>query len=153
MGNCNYLFELSRALKYCKNLRDFRIQQPNMCSIGTLLKALSLCPLIERVCVISSRCKLSLDPLLVDFVCGSPKLVFLYVLVDTLSNAACKQIQNRISASCKNRPALNVTILPKIYSFATTPEVAKLPGIHYFEMLEDVSRVGTKFGNWYLASL
>lgn len=153
MGNCNYLFELSRALKYCKNLRDFRIEQPNMCSIDTLFKALRLCPVIERVCVISSRGKLTLDPLLVDFVCGSPNLVFLYILLDTLSQAACKRIQNYISASCKNRPALNVTLLPNINPLAKTQEVAKLPGVHYFEMREDVSRIGTKFGNWYLACM
>jgi len=53
--------------------------------------------------------------------------------------------------SCKNRPALNVTILRSIYPLATTKEVAKIPGIHYFEMRDDVSRVGTRFGNWYLA--
>ena len=53
--------------------------------------------------------------------------------------------------SCKNRPALNVTLLPNIPSVAKPLEVAKLPGIHYFEMREDVSRIGTKFGNWYLA--
>ena len=79
-------------------LFTYRIEQPNMCSIDTLFKALRLCPVIERVCVISSRGKLTLDPLLVDFVCGSPNLVFLYILLDTLSQAACKRIQNYISA-------------------------------------------------------
>ena len=53
--------------------------------------------------------------------------------------------------SCKNRPALNVMLQPNIPSVAKPLEVAKLPGVHYFEMIEDVSRVGTKFGNWYLA--
>ena len=79
-------------------LFTYRIEQPNICSIDTLFKALRLCPVIERVCVISSTGILSLDPVLVDFVCGSPKLVFLYVLLDTLSHAACKRIQSYISA-------------------------------------------------------
>jgi hypothetical protein len=70
----------------------------------------------------------------VDFVCGFSKLVFLYVLLDTLSQAACKQIQSCISASCKNRPALNVTLLPDIPSPLKNQDVAKLPEIHYFEM-------------------
>ena len=55
--------------------------------------------------------------------------------------------------SCKNRPALNVTLLPNIPWPSEDQDVAKLPGIHYFEMREDVSRIGTKFGNWYLACM
>jgi len=55
--------------------------------------------------------------------------------------------------SCKNRPALNVILLPNKPSLGKTLEVEKLPAIHYFEMQEDVSRIGTKFGNWYLACM
>jgi hypothetical protein len=55
--------------------------------------------------------------------------------------------------SCKKRPALNVTLQSKIPPYAKNLEVAKLPGIHYFEMREDVSRFGSKFGNWYLACM
>jgi len=79
-------------------LFTYRIEQPNMCSIDRLLKALHLCPVIERVCVISSGGKLSWESVLVDFVCGSPKLVFLYMQLDTLSQAAIKRIQRCISA-------------------------------------------------------
>jgi hypothetical protein len=53
--------------------------------------------------------------------------------------------------SCKKRPALNVTLVPDKPSLEENKDVAKLPGIHYLEMRKDVSRVGTKFGNWYLA--
>ena len=79
-------------------LFTYRIEQPNMCSIDRLLQGLQLCPVIERVCVVSIRGKLSLESVLVDFVRGSPKLVFLYVQLDTLSQAACKRIQSCISA-------------------------------------------------------
>jgi len=79
-------------------LSTYRIEQPNICSIDTLFKALRLCPVIERVSVISIRGKLSSEQVLVDFVCDSPKLVFLYVMLDTLSHAAVKRIQNCISA-------------------------------------------------------
>jgi len=89
----------------------------------------------------------------VDFVCGFSKLVLLYVLLDTLSQAALKRIQSFISASCKNRPALNVTLLRDIPSPSKNQDVAKLPGIHYFEMWEVVSCIGMKFGNWYLACI
>lgn len=75
----------------------YRIEQPNMCSIDRLLKALQLCPVIERVCVISRRGKLFSETALENFVCGSSKLVFLYVQLDTLSQAACKRIQSCIS--------------------------------------------------------
>jgi hypothetical protein len=61
MGICTYLFELSRALQYCKNFRDFRIDQSNIYSIDRLLKALQLYPVIERVCVVSNMGKLSLE--------------------------------------------------------------------------------------------
>ena len=82
-----------------RNFRfTYRIEQPNICSIDRLLKALQLCPVIERVCVISSRGKLSLESVLVDFVCGSPKLVFVYIHLDTLSQATCKRLQSCISA-------------------------------------------------------
>lgn len=76
----------------------YRIEQPNMCSIDGLLNALQLCPVIERVCAISHGGKISLESVLVDFVRGSPKLVFLYVQLDTLSEAACKRIKSWISA-------------------------------------------------------
>jgi hypothetical protein len=79
-------------------LFTYRIEQPNMCSIDRLLKALQLCPVIERVCVISSRGKLSMESVLVDFVCAASKLVFLYVQLDTLSQEACKRIKSCISA-------------------------------------------------------
>jgi hypothetical protein len=32
--------------------------------------------------------------------------------------------------SCKNRPALNVTLVPDMLSLAENQDVAKLPGIH-----------------------
>ncbi|GFG40517.1 hypothetical protein Cfor_07581 [Coptotermes formosanus] len=73
------------------------IVQPNMCSIDRLLMALQLHPVIERVCVMSSGGKLSMESVLVDFVCGASKLVFLYLQLDTLSQAACKRIQSCIS--------------------------------------------------------
>ena len=79
-------------------LFTYRIEQPNMCSVDRLLTSLQLCPVIERVCVISIGGKLSLESVLVDFVCGSSKLVFLYVQLGTLSQAACKRMQSRISA-------------------------------------------------------
>jgi hypothetical protein len=81
-----------------KFLCSYRIEQPNMCSIDRLFKALQLCPVMERVCVISSKGKLSRESVLIDFVCGSPKLVFLYMQLDTISAAACKRMQSCISA-------------------------------------------------------
>jgi len=71
-------------------LFTYRIEQPNICPIDRLLMALQLCPVIERVCVVSKRGTLSLESVLVDFVCGSSKHVFLYVVLDTLSHTACK---------------------------------------------------------------
>jgi len=73
-------------------LFTYRIKQPNICPIDRLLMALQLCPVIERVCVVSRRGTLSLEPVLVDFVYGSSKHVFLYVVLDTLSQTACKRI-------------------------------------------------------------
>ena len=95
----SYVLESVVAESTHRNLLfTYRIEQPNMCSIDRLLEALQLCPVVERVCVISSRGKLSSESVLVDFVRGSPKLVFLYVQLDTLSQAACKRIQSYISA-------------------------------------------------------
>ena len=85
---------------------------------------------------------------MVDSVCSFSKLVFLYVLTDTLSQAACKQIQSCISASCKNRPALNVTLLTDILSPSKNQVVAKLPGIHYFEQMCYALAQSLEIGAW-----
>ena len=79
-------------------LFTYRIEQPNICPIDRLLMALQLCPVIERVLVVSRRVTLSLESVLVDFVCGSSKLVFPYVVLDTLCQAAFKRIQSCTSA-------------------------------------------------------
>ncbi|PNF39247.1 hypothetical protein B7P43_G17201 [Cryptotermes secundus] len=97
-GNCNYLFELCSALKCCKNLRDFRIEQPNILVTDRLFMALQRCPLIERVCVISTEnSRLSSESSVINLVSGAPKLVFLYIWLFRLTQVACRQIRRCIS--------------------------------------------------------
>jgi hypothetical protein len=84
-------------LTHTNLLFTYRIDQPNICSVDRLLKALQLCPLIERVCVISSKGKLAKESALQHFVYGAPKLVFLFIQLDTLTEAACKRFKRRIS--------------------------------------------------------
>lgn len=152
-GNCNYLFELCSALKCCKNLRDFRIEQPNISSTDRLFMALQKCPLIERVCVISTEnSHLSSESSVINFVSGAPKLVFLYVWLFTLTQVACRRIKSHISERCRNNPALHVTLLNERTAMSFC-DIAELPEIHYFQMRADVSRVATSAGNgkWYLS--
>ncbi|XP_021917951.1 F-box/LRR-repeat protein 18-like isoform X2 [Zootermopsis nevadensis] len=156
-GHCNYLYELCRALKFCKNLRDFRIEQAAISSADRLFRALQTCPLIQRVCVISiNRSNLSSESLLAEFVSGAPKLVFLYVFLDTLTEAECRRIKNEIFGRItKNvNPALHVTVLGETSPHGIHHDITKVPGIHYFQMVKDVSRIGTQVGNgnWYLSS-
>ncbi|XP_023702061.1 uncharacterized protein LOC111861597 isoform X5 [Cryptotermes secundus] len=149
-GNCNYLFELCSALKCCKNLRDFRIEQPNILVTDRLFMALQRCPLIERVCVISTEnSRLSSESSVINLVSGAPKLVFLYIWLFRLTQVACRQIRRCISE--RNNPALHVTLLSEMTA-AGFCDIMQLPGIHYFQMREDVSRVATRAcnGKWYL---
>jgi hypothetical protein len=76
----------------------YRIEQPNISSTDVLFEALQMCPLIERVCVISAKNScLSSESSVINFVCGAPKLVFLYLWLFTLSQEACRRIRSRIS--------------------------------------------------------
>jgi hypothetical protein len=84
------------ALRY-NVLFIYRLEQPNISSTDRLFRALQTCPLIERVCVISNSGLLK-ESVLVEFVSGAPKLVFLYVLLDNLSKAACQRIKSKIFA-------------------------------------------------------
>jgi hypothetical protein len=74
----------------------YRIEQPSISSTDRLFEALQTCPLIERVCVISSNKSELSKKVLVEFVSGAPKLVFLLLCLDTLTMAACKQISDEI---------------------------------------------------------
>jgi Ran GTPase-activating protein (RanGAP) involved in mRNA processing and transport len=76
----------------------YRIEQPNISPIDALFEALQMCPQIERVCVISANeSHLSSESSVINFVCGAPKLVFLYVRLHTLSKEACSRIKRHIS--------------------------------------------------------
>jgi Ran GTPase-activating protein (RanGAP) involved in mRNA processing and transport len=76
----------------------YRIKQPNISSTDRLFGALQMCPLIERVCVISTNnSHLSSESSLINFISGAPKLVFLYVRLFTLTQAACRRIKSHIS--------------------------------------------------------
>jgi len=92
----NYVWKL--IYSFCKFLFVYRIEQPNILSADRLFRALETCPLIARVCVISLNSgRLSAESTLVEFVSGAPKLVFLYVLLGTLTQAACSRIEKSIS--------------------------------------------------------
>jgi hypothetical protein len=53
---------------------------------------------------------------------------------------------------CRNNPALRVTLLSERTAMSFC-DVTELPGIHYFQMRADVSRVATRAdnGKWYLS--
>jgi hypothetical protein len=76
----------------------YRIEQPNISSTDRLFMALQRCPLIERVCVISTKnSHLSNELSVINFLSGAPKLVFLYVWLFTLTQVACRRIRSHIS--------------------------------------------------------
>lgn len=96
----------------------YRIEQPNISSTERLFRALQTCPLIERVCVISiSRSKLSSESL-EEFVFGAPKLVFLYVFMDTLTETVCRRIKNTIFRRYVCKQELHIKcVLEQLCSF------------------------------------
>ncbi|CAI9742058.1 F-box/LRR-repeat LRR-repeat 18 [Octopus vulgaris] len=63
-GHITYHSNLCKALTHCKQLKDFRIEQPNMKLNETFFRSLWSCPELERVCVASNRS--TYDSVLID---------------------------------------------------------------------------------------
>ncbi|XP_069700942.1 uncharacterized protein [Periplaneta americana] len=139
-GKCNYLQSLCQALELCKNLKEFRLEQPNIMQLERLFSVLEGCHSLERLCILSAReSKLSSPSILVNLVLSLPRLIFFSLRMDSLTAHARKVMCDAIEKQCKTlRPALHVT---GGKASMHMDNVRHLPAIHYFEMMEDMSRV------------
>lgn len=145
-GHCTYLASLCTALTYCKSLKDFRIEQPNMVLNENFFWSLGKCPKLERVCVASKGSTFNpfhLDQLL-HF---APKLMVL-MLFSGMSEDHCKRIQSDLTKKYKpQRPALWISLFP-LQHIDLRDALNSMPIKHYEELMLLRSRVSVKPVGW-----
>ncbi|KAJ9591308.1 hypothetical protein L9F63_002158, partial [Diploptera punctata] len=145
-GSCTYLCELCIGLRSCKNLKDFRLEQANILAVDCIITALKNCTKLERICIISSNHTVPpTNKNFKDMIRKLNKLVFLYLDLPTTKvqrKDFKKILKAEFGSSC---PEFYSTIVN--YGTKNCDSVNRLPAIHYFEMLEDVSRISRRPGN------
>ncbi|XP_030067872.1 F-box/LRR-repeat protein 18 isoform X2 [Microcaecilia unicolor] len=94
MGKVVYMSALCEMLKHCKQLKDFRLEQPYFTANGQFFQALSQCCSLQRLCIISRSGTFQPDAVM-TFMAGCHKVVVCHMFTnDTLT--ACKSLQQSL---------------------------------------------------------
>ncbi|XP_037670322.1 F-box/LRR-repeat protein 18 isoform X3 [Choloepus didactylus] len=139
MGKVVYMAALSDMLKHCKRLKDLRLEQPYFSANTQFFQALSQCPSLQRLCLVSRSGTLQPDAV-VAFVAHCLHLVVCHMFTGE-SLATCKSLQKSLLRSFQaERPALNVVIFPLLHE-GLTDVIRDVPMMHLDEITLFKSRV------------
>uniref|UniRef100_A0A3B4B110 F-box domain-containing protein n=1 Tax=Periophthalmus magnuspinnatus TaxID=409849 RepID=A0A3B4B110_9GOBI len=107
----NYAPALQETLRHCTQLQELRLEQPYLSANSAFFEALSCCPLLRRLCLISRSG--TFDPSAIESFMERCRLVVMCHLFMGGTLVACRTLQKtlmeRFSAE---RPALSVVIYP-----------------------------------------
>eukprot|EP00106_Octopus_bimaculoides_P005275 XP_014772717.1 PREDICTED: uncharacterized protein LOC106870985 [Octopus bimaculoides] len=145
-GHITYHSNLCKALTHCKQLKDFRIEQPNMKLNETFFRSLWSCPELERVCVASNRS--TYDSVLIDQLLSMASKMIVLMLFSGMSQENCKHLQSYLTKKYKpSRPALWINLFP-LQHIDLKDELNSIPTKHYEELMLLRSRVSVKPVDW-----
>nr|BAB13838.1 unnamed protein product [Homo sapiens] len=94
MGKVVYMPALSDMLKHCKRLRDLRLEQPYFSANAQFFQALSQCPSLQRLCLVSRSGTLQPDAVLA-FMARCLQVVMCHLFTGE-SLATCKSLQQSL---------------------------------------------------------
>ncbi|PNJ05537.1 F-box/LRR-repeat protein 18 isoform X1 [Pongo pygmaeus] len=148
MGKVVYMPALSDMLKHCKRLRDLRLEQPYFSANAQFFQALSQCPSLQRLCLVSRSGTLQPDAVLA-FMTRCLHVVMCHLFTGE-SLATCKSLQQSLLRSFQaERPALNVIIFPLLHE-GLTDVIRDVPLVHLDEITLFKSRVAEEPPNlWW----
>lgn len=148
LGKVVYMPALSDMLKHCKRLRDLRLEQPYFSANAQFFQALSQCPSLQRLCLVSRSGTLQPDAVLA-FMARSLHMVVCHLFTGE-SLATCKSLQQSLLRSFQaERPALNVVIFPLLHE-GLTDVIRDVPMVHLDEITLFKSRVAEEPPNlWW----
>nr|XP_033770371.1 F-box/LRR-repeat protein 18 isoform X2 [Geotrypetes seraphini] len=148
MGKVVYMSALCDMLSNCKQLKDFRLEQPYFTANSQFFQALSQCSSLQRLCIISRSGTFQPDAVMA-FMASCHKVVVCHMFTnDTLT--ACKSLQQSLLRSFQaHRPALNVVIFPLLHE-GLTDVIRDVPIMHLDEITLFKSRVAEEPPNlWW----
>ncbi|XP_019397544.1 PREDICTED: F-box/LRR-repeat protein 18 [Crocodylus porosus] len=148
MGKVVYLPAFMDMLKYCKHLRDLRLEQPYFSANAQFFQALSHCSSLQRLCIISRNGTLQSDAVM-SFMASCLEVIMCHMFTGE-SLTACKNLQQSIVRSFQaERPALNVVIFPLLHE-DLTEVIRDVPMMHLDEITLFKSRVAEEPPNlWW----
>ncbi|KAM9454938.1 F-box/LRR-repeat protein 18 [Clarias gariepinus] len=110
----NYTAALQEALKHCKQLRQFRLEQPYFSANSSFFEALAHCRLLQRLCLVSRHG--TFQHAAADGFMQQCEDVMMFHMFTGGTLVSCKTLQSallsRLSAS---RPALSVVVYPLLH--------------------------------------
>ncbi|XP_020788595.1 F-box/LRR-repeat protein 18 isoform X2 [Boleophthalmus pectinirostris] len=107
----NYAPALQETLRNCTQLEELRLEQPYLSANSAFFEALSCCPLLRRLCLISRSG--TFDPTATETFMERCRLVVMCHLFMGGTLVACRTLQKTlIERFSAERPALSVVIYP-----------------------------------------
>ncbi|XP_033908402.2 F-box/LRR-repeat protein 18 isoform X1 [Acipenser ruthenus] len=134
-----YMPSLIETLKHCKQLKDFRLEQPYISANSQFFQALSHCPSLQRLCIISRHGTFQPDAVM-SFMASCRDVIMCHMFTgETL--VACRNLQQALLQSFQEeRPALNVIVYPLLHE-GLVNVIRDAPLVHLEEITLFKSRV------------
>ncbi|XP_053326652.1 F-box/LRR-repeat protein 18 [Spea bombifrons] len=139
MGKVVYISSLCEMLKYCRQLRDLRLEQPYFSANAQFFQALRHCLSLQRLCIVSRNGTFEVDAMM-SFISECCELIMCHMFTGE-SLTSCKSLQHNIIQSFQGqRPALNVVIFPLLHE-SLADVIRDVPMMHLDEITLFKSRV------------
>ncbi|XP_038069438.1 F-box/LRR-repeat protein 18-like [Patiria miniata] len=147
---CLFMEGLCEALKYAKRLQDFRLEQPKLVAMQSLLQSLQCCKRLQRVCVITQCGRIKALEELDDVMDRCTELVCLQVICNAYFELCANWQQALLNKYKPSRPALHVLIVSYKKCEATRwrDVCNKIPFVHLDELTLFQTRVATQAPSW-----
>ncbi|XP_022082356.1 uncharacterized protein LOC110974787 isoform X2 [Acanthaster planci] len=149
---CLFMEGLCQALKYAKRMQDFRLEQPKLTGMASLLQSLQSCKRLSRLCVITQCGGLkSLHVKDLDDVMDKCQdLMVLQVICNSYFETCAKWQQTLLDKYKPGRPALHVIIASykKCQATRWRDICDKVPFVHLEELTLFQSNVAAKAPSW-----
>uniref|UniRef100_A0A8C3YPT9 F-box and leucine rich repeat protein 18 n=1 Tax=Catagonus wagneri TaxID=51154 RepID=A0A8C3YPT9_9CETA len=148
LGRAVYTSALSDMLPHCKRLKDLRLEQPYFSANAQFFQALSQCPALQRLCLVSRSGTLQPEAVLA-FMARCLHVVVCHLFTGE-SLSTCRSLQQSLLRSFQaERPALNVVIFPLLHE-GLTDVIRDVPMVHLDEVTLFKSRVAEEPPNlWW----